>query len=588
VLLHFRRALAGFLICSLPTSVWAQIATPPSPAAVVPQGSPIQREQPRAFPSTAPGLQPVSPPPATEFAPGEAVAIGSVVVTGATVYPPGAIASLTQGLTGPAVPLSRVEQARQNLLARYRADGYLLTTVSSTVTETGELRFTVVEGYIADVKLQGDIGPAGTQVLRFLNRLLEERPIRISTLERYLLLATDVPGVTVSSVLQPSRDDPAAVTLIAQVARKAYDGLLAADNRAFRQTGPQQLLAVGALNSFTEFGERTELSILHAFNNTQTFGQAATEFFIGGSGLRMRLYAGEGGANPSDPGLRTLGYDGRTRVFGVQASYPIIRSRQQTLLAVAAFDAIESDIRTDTGPVNEAGKATAVRASFDSLRVARAGMDYALQDLLLGGDRVGINNVTFRLSKGLDGLGATRSGDPEAGRQGSRTDFFKFNAEISRTQTLFHPWETATVNLFGLVAGQISNSVLPPAEKFFLGGIRYNRGFYAGEVTGDNALTASVELQLNMTVPLDWMGQTTGMSTQFYLFRDWGQTWENQKQDLNRQLRSFGAGVRAQPTAWLATELEFVSRGTRRPQGGTGQVLPLSGNAIYWRAITRF
>ena len=182
---------------------------------------PIQREQPRAFPSTAPGLQPVSPPPATEFAPGEAVAIGSVVVTGATVYPPGAIASLTQGLTGPAVPLSRVEQARQNLLARYRADGYLLTTVSSTVTETGELRFTVVEGYIADVKLQGDIGPAGTQVLRFLNRLLEERPIRISTLERYLLLATDVPGVTVSSVLQPSRDDPAAVTLIAQVARKA-------------------------------------------------------------------------------------------------------------------------------------------------------------------------------------------------------------------------------------------------------------------------------------------------------------------------------------------------------------------------------
>ena len=102
---------------------------------------------------------------------------------------------------------------------------------------------------------------------------------------------------------------------------------------------------------------------------------------------------------------------------------------------------------------------------------------------------------------------------------------------------MFHPWETATVNLFGLVAGQISNSVLPPAEKFFLGGIRYNRGFYAGEVTGDNALTASVELQLNMTVPLDWMGQTTGMSTQFYLFRDWGQTWENQKQDLNRQLR---------------------------------------------------
>ena len=551
------------------------------PAILVPQGSPITRELQPAFPPTAPGL-PVPPPAGVSlFAPGQSANIRSVVTNGASVYSSAELAAITGGLAGQAIPFSRVEDAREKLLARYRGDGYLLTTVSTVLDANGNLRFNVVEGYIADVKLQGDIGPAGTQVLTFLNRLLNERPIRIGTLERYLLLATDVPGVTLRSVLRPSADDPAAVTLIAQVSRKAFDGLVTADNRAFRQTGPEQFLAVGTANSFTQFGERTEFSILHSFNNTQTFGQGATEFFVGGSGLRVRLYGGDGETTPSG-NLRALGYDGITRVFGAQASYPIIRSRQQTLIGVGSFDAIESDIYTGTG-VN-GGQA---RSSFDSLRILRTGLDYALQDNLAGGDRTGVNNVTFRLSQGLTAFGATSRGNPQEGRPGSRPDFFKFNAEISRTQTLFSPFVGATVALFGLVAGQVSDSVIPPAEKFFLGGIRYNRGFYSGEVTGDNALTTSAELQLNTSFPVGAYGFSTVVGTQFYLFHDWGETWENQRTDPNRRLRSVGGGVRAQLTPNIATEVEGLSRLTRLPEGG-GQVSALKADAVYWRVVTRF
>ena len=567
---------------------WAQgtLAQPPSPANLVPQGSPIDRDRIPAPPTTAPGLQTPTPPPAAAFAPGQSARIGAVTVNGATAYSPAELSSLTEGLTGAAVPLSRVEQARQDLLARYRRDGYLLTTVSSALDARGNLRINVVEGYIAEVKLQGDIGPAGTQVLRFLNRLLGERPIRISTLERYLLLATDIPGVTLRSVLRPSADDPAAVTLIAQVTRKAVDGLLAADNRAFRQTGPEQLLAVGTFNSFTQFGERTELSILHSFNNTQTFGQAATEFFVGGSGIKIRLYAGMGGTEPSSP-LRDLGYDGRTRVFGVQGSYPIIRSRQQTLIGVLAFDALESDIHTDAGVAGANGRPTAVRASFDSLRIMRAGADYALQDVLLGGDRTGVNNISFRLSKGITGLGASSNSDAFVGRVGSRTDFLKFTAEISRSQMLFKPWADASLVLFGLVAGQVSNRVLPPAEKFFLGGIRYNRGFYAGEVTGDNALTATVELQLNTSFAVNAFGLSGTIDPQIYVFHDWGETWENRQEDPNKRVRSYGGGLRAQVSRYVAMEVEGLTRATRRPSVSTNTA-PLKGEAVYWRVLTRF
>ena len=572
-----------------PIPVFAQgVVTPggpvgSQPALLVPQGSPLDRGRAPSLPPTGTPLQPELPPPAAAFAPGVSARIGTAGVIGASVYPQGEMSAMTTGLIGPAVPFSRVEEVRQALLARYRADGYLLTTVSTALDNRGNLRINVVEGYIADVKLQGDIGPAGTQVLRFLNRIMEERPIRISTLERYLLLATDVPGVTVRSVLRPSADDPAAVTLIAQVSRKAFDGVFAADNRSFKQTGPEQLLAVAGLNSFTQFGERTELSILHSFNNTQTFGQAATEFFVGSSGLKVRLYGGVGGLNPSDS-LRVLGYDGRTRVFGVQGSYPVIRSRDQSLFAVMSLDAIESDIRTDSGPLNNAE-----RSSFDSLRILRVGFDYTLQDVLAGGDRTGVNTASLRLSRGLTGLGATQPHDPQAGRPGERTDFFKANAELSRTQTLYRPTDDSSIALYGLVAGQVSASVLPPAEKFFLGGIRYNRGFYSGEVTGDNAVTTAVELQYNSVIPVSGFGQSVSIGSQFYLFHDWGEVWQLERSDpTNRRLRSAGGGWRGQITQYVSTEVEGVHRFTRFPQGTSGSLSPLKSDAAYWRLVLRY
>ena len=49
----------------------------------------------------------------------------------------------------------------------------------------------------------------------------------------------------------------------------------------------------------------------------------------------------------------------------------------------------------------------------------------------------------------------------------------------------------------GLLTGQWSNNILPPAEQFYLGGARFTRGYYSGQVPGDKALAATVELQLN-------------------------------------------------------------------------------------------
>ena len=581
-----RCVAAGLILTGVCVSVSIAEAQPlPAPVNPVPQGSPIPRVLPPTPPSVAPGT--IIPPPAAPGAevPNRPVRVSSVEVEGVTAYPQPEIAQLAAGLVGPEVPLPQIDAARQAILQRYRSDGYVLTTVSANLDNNGRLRFVVTEGHIASVKLDGDIGPAGTQVLRFLNKLTEKQPIDSVTLERYLLLAQDVPGISLRAVLEPSTDTPGALNLIAQVSRQKISGLASIDNRAFDETGPVEMLGVLDFNSFSEFGEKTEVSYYHTFPNSQNFGQASSEVFLGASGLKGRVYGGYGTTIPTGS-LGQQGYNGTTTVFGTSLSYPIIRSRQQTLNSYLAFDALDSNI--STAPAGS----PRLQASYDALRIMRLGADYALSDLLLGADRSAVNALSLRISEGMKLLGATTDGNSRTSpRQGEQTGFTKINFETSRTQTLFAPWEGATVGLMGLLTGQWSPNILPPAEQFYLGGARFTRGYYAGQVPGDKALAATVELQLNTGFETTLFQRSFDISTQYYLFYDWGETWQNLSTDHNAMINSAGGGVRAQITRYVEVDFEGLARFNRFPNGGNtpgSGVSPLYGGAFYWRVLTRF
>jgi hemolysin activation/secretion protein len=546
-------------------------------AGAVPQGSPIPRILPQSPPSVGPGGPTLPlPAPSTEV-PNRPVNVTSVSVEGVTAYPQEEIAALTTGLVGPATPLPQIDAARLAILQHYRSDGYVLSAVSINFNvATGQLRFIVTEGRIASVKLDGDIGPAGTQVLRFLNPLTEKRPIDSATLERCLLLAQEVPGVTMHAVLQPSADDPGALTLVAQVSRAPLSGLFTSDNRAFIHTGPIEALNVADFNSFSEYGEKSEVELYHTFPNSETFGQAAFEVFLGGSGLKLRFYGGSGATTPTGS-LAQQDYLSLTEVYGTELSYPEILSRQQKLTVHLNFDAIQSKIDLGSPPVP---------TSYDSLRVLRLGADYALSDVLLGADRSALNAATVQVSQGLQILGASPSNSVNASRLGEQTNFTKLDFQLSRTQTLFNPWPSASLALMGLATGQATSNILPLSEEFYLGGMQFTRGYYSGQVTGDKALAATAELQLNTTLDFSAVRLPADMSTQFYLFYDWGQTWNNQSTDPDVHLSSTGGGMRMQVTSSVELDFEGLARFNRYPTGtGTS---PLYGGAFYWRLLVRY
>ena len=559
----------------------AQRPDAPYTGNLVPQGSPIPRILPPTPLETGPG--PTLAPPAPPQAPrGENVAVRDVVVVGATAFPEARIETLLAGLTGPAVPVRRIEAARNAVLLLYRNHGYLLTNVNARLDPSGTLRFVVVEGHIVDVKLDGDIGPAGVQVLRFLRHLTEEPVLDNASLERWLLLAQEIPGVTVKAVLRPSPDDPGSLTLVAQVSRQAVSGLLAVDNRASRLTGTQEGLAVIDLNSFTQFGERTEFSLYHTNGNTQNFGQWTENFFVGGSGLQVRLFAGVGKATPSDY-LRAIDYEGFTNTLGIAALYPVIRSRQQSLDVSIDIDAIESEIKALNGT-----DAAVTRISRDSLRVGRLLAQYAISDVLLGGARQANNVASLRLSQGLPFLGGTSDDNPLPGRLGEQVGFTSISFELSRTQSLFAPWNGATLSLKGELLGQASPDVLPPAEQFFLGGTDFDRGYYAGEVTGDQALAETAELDLDTSVLHGAFGHPVNVGSEYYVFYDRGNVWQNKATTPNALLSSEGIGARVTLTRFLELDIEGDIRNTRLPSGSPGAVKPLKADAAFWRILARF
>ena len=566
-------ALAGLLACCAGVPAAAQTVAPSPPTIV----SPLPRLAPQSAPSLGVGLPNFAPPGAEAAVPAISIHVGTVGIVGATAFPAARLGGITGGLAGQTVKLSQIEAARLALVGLYRGHGFVLTTVSVDINAAGDVRFIVTEGRIVAVKLSQNIGPAGTMVLNFLNHLTEERPVSEAGLERWLLLAQQVPGISVHAVLQADTSDPGALTLVAEVAKQQVSAVLAADDRGFRGTGPAEGLGVVDLNSVTSRGDQTEVSLFHTSGGTDNFGQIAESFFIGNEGLRLKLFGGAGRAHPGGA-LRELGYESNISVFGGLLTYPVLLRRNQAFTTSLRFDAEDASIYTSGG-----------RSSTDNLRIVRGAGDYAFQDLLAGAARPAVNIVNLQYSQGIPGLGASPDGRGAgvAGRAGQKVDFWKINGSVERTQTLFSPYPSGSLALRLAVGGQYAAAILPSEEEFYLGGSRYTRGFYSGQVVGDKAVFATAELQFNTGYDFTAFSHDVDLGLQFYGFYDYGETWQNLKSDLNTRVATAGGGVRFGLTRLLEIDGEFDHRLTTRLVPSP-TMLPLSQTVIYWGVLARY
>ncbi|MCZ7657486.1 MAG: hypothetical protein M5U07_06325 [Xanthobacteraceae bacterium] len=185
-------------------------------SAQVPPSEQPGRERERFVEPAAPRAQPGGPtvtlPSTTAPAGAESITVvlTRVVIEGATVYSASELAPLYADLVGRPVPLTAVYDIARRVTAKYGADGYVLSRAVVPPQNFGRtgavVRIRVVEGYVDKVVWPANIAHYRDFFTYYAARITADRPANIRTLERYLLLMTDLPGFKVTTGSSPRRN----------------------------------------------------------------------------------------------------------------------------------------------------------------------------------------------------------------------------------------------------------------------------------------------------------------------------------------------------------------------------------------------
>lgn len=480
-------------------------------AQVVPPSAQPGRERERfvqpAPPQARPGGDSISLPStvAPQGAERITLTIGRVVITGATVYSDADLAPLYADMIGGEVTLAAVYDLAKRITAKYGAAGYVLSRAIVPPQNFGRrgatIRIQVVEGYVDEV-----IWPV-ERLARYRDffsdygaRIVADRPTNIRTLERYLLLANDLPGLKFSSTLKPSPRHPNASILIIEVKEKMFDATARVDNRGSTSRGPWEYLTSVTANNLA--GKHESLTITYAgtfiFEQLQ-FLQASYRQVLTSEGLTFFANASEGVGKPNIPFNPALqNYNTRSQVLESGFSYPVIRSRE-TNLTLTGLGFLTNDYALANGDY----------FSRDRLRGFRLKGDADWADSFLG-----INQVNATFSQGVNALGANGNLDPnEAHSNGGRVDFSKIEATISRTQPL-------PMNFSLFVAGYAQYAFTPllVSEQCSFGGRFFGRAFDPSQMLADRCWEVLAEGRYDIAT--SWKELT---KLQLYAFADHGE-----------------------------------------------------------------
>src|SRR6266436_3340875 len=543
-----RSIAAAWAMVSVSFAAVAQVVPPG--AQIVPPSDQPGRERERFERPPVPLAQPGGPAisvPGIEAPPGAAetkLVIRQIRIVGATVYTAAQLAELYADLIGKRVTLQAVYDLAQRITAKYGGDGYVLARAIVPVQQLDPngavVKIQVVEGYIERVEWPPELSAYRDFFSYYAGRITAERPVNIRTIERYLLLAGDLPGLKFKNSIRPHPTKVGAAILVVEVTHKPVDFFARVDNRGTPARGPLEFLTSSTFNNFLGGHEALTLTAAGAFKTRELQYYAANyRQVLTGEGLTYFATASYGFGHPGTEELEILEY--RTRSFYAETglAYPVIRAH-------------------------------------DRMRGMRVRVDADSADAVGG-----INQLYFVFSQGVRGLGATQNGQELASRANGRVDFSKMELTVSRLAPL--PLGTGFSALVAAY-GQYAMTPLLVSELCGYGGRLFGRGFDPSQFVSDSCLEALLELRYDIPIQLPALTQA-----QLYGFVDHG--WLHNIAPVAATFTtvdaaSFGGGLRL---GWLnAVTADLTVTQVAQGQGLLGTTALPSALSVGPRRNTRF
>ena len=468
--------------------------------------------------------------------------LSSVAVEGSTVYAEEDLAYLYEERLGQEVALADVFKIAEEITAKYRNDGYVLSRAvvpPQTITD-GAVRIRIVEGYISEVRFEGEARGQRSLLDAYAAKIKSSRPLSTRDLERYLLLLDDLPGIKSRAVLGPAKDTPGASDLVILVEEKPVDGFVRVDNRGSEFNGPGRFWLGTGFNSLDGAHERTTARLVTAGKSGKelTYLEVGHERQIETEGKKLFLQLTHTGSEPGHT-LRILEVESKSQSFRAGVTNPLIRSRARNVSLHADF-VVRNSETTIFGN----------RLSKDRIRFVSLGALYDSADRFGG-----INQLGLDLDQGISILGASKEGSTDLSREKGRADFTKLRLTASRLQRLGGRW-----SLLASFTSQLALSKLLASEEFGVGGERCGRAYDPSEATGDEGACLVAEVRYGHN-----LGAKGLAGYQIYGFYDVGGVWRKDPGALEEraELSSAGLGVRFNFTERLSGSFEATWPQTR-------------------------
>jgi hemolysin activation/secretion protein len=319
--------------------------------------------------------------------------------------------------------------------------------------------------------------------------------LRLSGMERGILLINDLPGVEVRTSLE-SGSATGAVRLKADINEgPLFSGLVWGDNQGNRYTGATRINGSLNVNDATGWGDQINLQLTRG--GRLEVNKLSLAVPLGSSGLKAST-SGTYLKYSIGKNFSNLGLKGDASTLNVQLSYPIMRSRVHTLNA-----SLSHDKKSMVDEALEQATQESVVTKDRRINVTTLGLDGNRSDAWMAG---GVTSYGMSITSGrlnLSRVPTALNND----LQGPQTEgsFLRANYTLSRSQRL-----NSSFSFFASLSGQKAQKNLEGSEEFSLGGSSGIRAYPSGEGSGDEGWLATLEGRYNFP-ETTWMGdiQTT-------------------------------------------------------------------------------
>jgi hemolysin activation/secretion protein len=461
----------------------------------------IEQQQHAALPPEGP--QQFAPPPPLQSIGGTTVTVHRFTFAGNTLLSNDDLLPVVVRFLDRPLDFNELQNAAIAVATAYRKAGWVVRVYLPQQDVTGgTVAIQIIEATFGKAIVEGQSKRISASRLQQMVDAAQNpgKPVSADALDRALLLIGDLPGLSASGHLAEGRNPGETDLVVALTDTHLITGDVTVDNTGSRFTGAGRVIVDASLDSALGIGDRADVTLLHTQGSD--YQRLAYSLPVGSDGWRVGAHGTHLSYRIVTEDFAALDARGTSTDFGLDSSYPLIRSRLKNLY----FSAGVEDQRFNNQSAGET-------SSRYSIQDGTLGLYGNLFDMFGGG---GANSASLTFMEGHVGLGDSPNETADALTTDTQGSFQKFSLTLSRTQTV-----TERFSLYGSLSGQLSNKNLDSSQKLYLGGASGVRAYPADEGGGSEGVLLNLEARERLPAGFNVVG-----------FFDWGSVRVNKDNDF--------------------------------------------------------